>query len=128
MYSTFHVSIGEGTLCLKGTIVKTQDGINIYIGGGKKTHIGTTVISQPRSSLTGDGSTSCTTSVLNILGHKDDEIALPIAEEICKHFKETTVVTAGIHIDKATTQVIEKFKWYGTQIIPLIIEQLNGKK
>ncbi len=128
MYSTFHVTIGEGALSLKSTIIKTQDGINIYIGGGKKTHIGTTVISQPRSSLTGDGSTSCTTSVINVIGHKDDKIAIPVAEEICKHFKETTVVTAGIHIDKATLEVIDILKWHGTQIIPLIIEKLSEKK
>lgn len=125
MHSTYHVSIGEGILCLKSTIVKTQDGINIYIGGGDKTHIGTIVISQPRPSLTGDGSTSCTTSMFNILGHKDVEIAIPIAEKICKHFKETTVVTAGIHIDKAAAQDIENLKWHGMQIIPLIIEALK---
>ncbi|AOT72040.1 hypothetical protein [Geosporobacter ferrireducens] len=125
MYATFHVSVGEDSLHLKSSIVRTQDGINIYVGGGGKTHIGTTVISQPRPSLTGDGSRSCTTSVFNILGHKDDEIAVPIAEEICKHFNEVTVVTAGIHIEKATVIDIEKLKGYGIQMISLIIAAIE---
>ncbi|MBB6216094.1 hypothetical protein HNQ80_002193 [Anaerosolibacter carboniphilus] len=128
MYSTFHIQFGEGSLCLKSSIVKTQDGIHIYVGGGEKAHIGTTVISQPRPSLKGDGRTSCTTSVFNILGHKDDEIAIPIAEEICKYFNETTVVTAGIHIGQATAQDIEQLKWYGTQITILIIRAINEEQ
>jgi gallate decarboxylase subunit D len=126
MYTTFHISIGEGSLRLESTIIKTQDGINIFIGGGERIHVGTTVISQPRPSLTGDGSTSCTTSVINLLGHKDDEIAIPVAEEICKHFKETTVVTAGIHIDNATAQYIEELKSNRMQITSMIIEAIEG--
>jgi gallate decarboxylase subunit D len=128
MYTTFHISIGEGSLCLNSTTIKTEDGINIFIGGGEKIHIGTTVISQPRPSLTGDGSSSCTTSVINLLGHKDDEIAIPIAEEICKHFKETTVVTAGVHIDNATAQHIEQLKNNRAQITSMIIDSLEGRR
>lgn len=126
MYSAFNVSFGEGSLSLESTIIKTQDGISIYIGGGEKAHIGTTVISQPRASLTGNGSISCTTSVINILGHKDDEIIIPIAEKVCKHFNETTVVVAGIHIDRARALEIEKLKRNGDRIASLIIESIEA--
>ena len=66
--------------------------------------------------------------MFNILGHKDDLIAIPIAEEICKQFKETTVVTAGVHIDNATAQDIEQLKSYGNQITSLIVAAIKGQK
>jgi hypothetical protein len=43
-----------------------------------------------------------------ILGHKNDEIGIPIVEEIRRHFKETTVVITGIHIDNATAEYIDQ--------------------
>ena len=54
------------------------------IQGGDKPHIGCTVQSVPRPSLTGNGTISATSSVLNLTGHKDldglaDEIVSGIA-------------------------------------------------
>jgi len=127
MYTTIEVSVGEGCLCIKSTIVKTNDGISIYIGGGQKPHIGTVVISQPRKSLTGDRVIKCTTSVINTLGHKDDEIAIPIAEEICKKFEVTTVVTAGVHIDDANDLDIKQLKSNSEILMSLMTSAIEEK-
>ncbi|KPU43147.1 hypothetical protein OXPF_33970 [Oxobacter pfennigii] len=128
MYKTFRINISQGNLILDCSAIRTSDGIIIYIGGGEKAHIGSTVISQPRLSLTGNGNVSCTTSVINILGHKDDAIAVPVSEAICRHFNETTVVTAGVHIDNAGPSDIEKFIRMRDEIILKIIKAIESDK
>ena len=91
-------------------VVQTISGLNIYLGGGEEPHIGTVAVSIPRPSLTGDGSTSCTTSVFNLISHKDDVLAIPLAEELSRQLNQVVVVTAGMHIEKATTEEITRIK------------------
>lgn len=54
---------------------KIGEDILLYVKGGEKPHIGCTVIAVPRPSLSGNGQTSATSSVLNLTRHKDE--ALP---------------------------------------------------
>ena len=44
----------------------------ICLKGGERPHLGCVVQTEPRVSLTGDGSVSATSSVLNFPGHKDE--------------------------------------------------------
>lgn len=55
------------------------DDLCITVQGGKS-HIGCTVLAIPRESLTGEG-ISCTSSVINVSGHKDEEICRYVAEK-----------------------------------------------
>ena len=90
--------------------VEVGDDLLILVHGGDKEHIGSVVMSVPRLSITGDGSTSCTSSVLNLLGHKDEELLRPICEYYCK--KENKVVTCigGFHVDDMTQEQILELK------------------
>lgn len=110
MLDIFHERMEEGKYSLEAVLVKNTEGVNVYLGGGEKSHIGTVVISQPRISLSGNGSISCTTSTFNLLGHKDDEAAVPLAEMLCKALNQVVVVTAGIHIHSASSEEIDLFK------------------
>ena len=103
-------------------MTKTQDGVNIYIGGGEKSHIGTIVVSQPRCSLKGDGSISCTTSVYNLVGHKDDGIAIPLAEELCRKINQVVVVSAGVHVENAASKDIEKLIKNGEELTAKLLK------
>lgn len=123
MNNIFQENIGEGPLNLKAVVIKTHEGINIYLGGGAIYHIGSVVISQPRPSLTGDDTVSCTTSVFNLLGHKDDHLAVSLAEYLCRNLSQVVVVTAGVHIDNATIEDIETFK----RLLQEIREAILGK-
>jgi hypothetical protein len=127
MKEVFVETAGEGRLKLKAVVTAVPEGVNIYLGGGEKPHIGTVVISQPRQSLKCDGSTSCTTSVFNLLGHKDDGIAIPLAEEICKRLNRLVVVTAGVHIDNATIEDIERLKNSGRLLTDMILRHFIKK-
>ena len=69
---------------LKVQVNRLGQDYNIVLQGGDKPHIGCTVLSVPRPSLTGDGSISATSSTLNVTGHKDDILCRYLAEEVCR--------------------------------------------
>jgi hypothetical protein len=50
----------------------------------------------------------CSTSVVTLLGHKDDQIAYSAASLICKTTRKNTCVIAGIHVDNITGSEIKK--------------------
>ncbi len=70
-------------------------------------HIGSAVMAIARPSLTGEGM-SATSSVLNRLGHKDEEIARRIAENVAASLNCAVVCTCGIHMDGITPEQIRQ--------------------
>jgi hypothetical protein len=94
-------SAGSGLHRVELTATMTGAGIVAQLYGGHKPHVGAVAFSQPRPSLTGSGRLSCNTSVLPLLGHKDDEVAKPAAEELAKAFNQPVVVIAGLHVENA---------------------------
>lgn len=79
----------------------------LSISGGRP-HIGCTVLALPRKSLRNDGSESCTSSVLNVPGHKDEEICRLLAERAAVKYQAVTVCTGGVHLDGITAAQIEE--------------------
>jgi hypothetical protein len=100
------LSVGEGRHRVEITAVLTGDGVSVLITGGERPHVGAVVMCVPRNSLSGEG-ISCDSWILPVPGHKDTEAAQPVAEMICRALGQTTVVTAGIHIDKAVGWELE---------------------
>ena len=78
--------------------------ILIVLRGGDKPHIGSCVLSIPRPSLKNDKKISCTSSVLNVIGHKDEFICRIVAENFCKNFNKTVICTGGFHVDNLTEE------------------------
>lgn len=78
--------------------------------GGDQPHVGCAVLSVPRESLNGDGSASCTSSVLNVTGHKDEQLCRYVAETLCKCHGVTVVCTGGFHKDNITPEEIREVK------------------
>ena len=71
----------------------------VSLRGGQKPHIGCTVLAIPRLSLSGDGSNSATSSVLNVTGHKDETLCRYLAEKIASAKNAVVVCTGGFHMD-----------------------------
>ncbi|MCD8077839.1 MAG: hypothetical protein LUE63_05615 [Lachnospiraceae bacterium] len=69
-------------------------------------HIGSAALAVARPSLTGQGQ-STTTSVLNCVGHKDDAVAVHLAEAVSKAIGCTAVCVCGIHVDGLSPEGIE---------------------
>ena len=84
------------------------DDILITVSGGDKPHIGTAVLTVPRPSLTGDGSVSATSSVLNVTGHKDEDICRILAEKASKKYGVTAVCIGGFHIDHISAEQVKE--------------------
>lgn len=94
------IKLSFTTILIK--INKIGNDHNIIVEGGEKPHIGCTVISIPRPSLKGDNSISCTSSIFNVTGHKDELICRALSEKITKKYNSISVCTGGIHIDNIT--------------------------
>ncbi len=78
----------------------------IALYGGAKPHIGCTVLAVPRPSLAGSGEISVTSSVINVTGHKDEEICRYAAEQTARKKNAVTVCTGGFHMDGITKDQI----------------------
>lgn len=70
----------------------------ITVSGGKA-HIGSCVLAVPRPSLSDPEEPGCTSSIINVTGHKDELICRKLAESICLRNRRTVVCTGGFHID-----------------------------
>lgn len=82
--------------------------VMMCVQGGDRPHIGCTVQTVPRPSLTGVGSVSVTSSVMNLTGHKDETLCRKLAEQVCRAFNCTVVCTGGFHVDDMSPQQIEE--------------------
>ncbi len=82
--------------------------ILIVIRGGDKPHIGSCVMSIPRPSLCDEKNFSCTSSVLNVVGHKDEKICRLVAESFCKKFQVAVICAGGFHVDNLTSEKISE--------------------
>jgi hypothetical protein len=99
-----HVSFttGAGRLRVWGTAFFSSGGLSVNCVGGDRPHIGAVAIGIPRPSLARSGRRSATTSVFAVTGHKDDELARSMANELARRLGVTAVVVAGVHIAHAT--------------------------
>jgi hypothetical protein len=88
------------------TIVPMGDDVALAVYGGERPHIGCTVLAVPRESLTGTGR-SATMSTLNRMGHKDDVVATAVAQQVAARLDCAVSCSCGIHIDRASPQLIE---------------------
>ncbi|MBQ3664195.1 MAG: hypothetical protein II914_08715 [Clostridia bacterium] len=89
--------------------------------GGEKPHVGCAVASVPRPSLSGNGQNSCTSSVINLTGHKDEFLCRRIAESLCVHYCVTVICTGGVHLDSITEEQITMIKDSVSDLIEQII-------
>lgn len=91
---------------LRVGIKRIGEDLLLSVEGGQQPHIGCVIQSVPRPSLTGDGSCSATSSVLNLTGHKDEYLCRKLSEQICAACQTTVVCTGGVHIDQITKEEI----------------------
>ncbi len=93
---------------LKIEIKSVGEDILILVIGGDKPHIGSAVLAIPRPSLRDDTEISCTSSVLNVVGHKDEKICRYLAESFCRKYNAVTVCAGGFHCDNLTPAQIQE--------------------
>jgi gallate decarboxylase subunit D len=99
---SFAVSVRKGKFKVNAAIHEMGPDILVAVWGGTYPHIGAIGMAQVRQSLKSAEETSATSSVFTFLGHKEDELAKPLAEEITRKLARNAIVVAGIHWDSLT--------------------------
>ena len=97
----------------------------ICLKGGDRPHLGCVVQTEPRVSLTGDGSVSATSSVLNFPGHKDEVICRWMAEKVSKELGKRVVCTGGFHKDGISEKEIREVQESVVRLTEKAIEGLQ---
>lgn len=100
----FELSLSFSRLSIE--LFPVGDDLSVIVSGGSRPHIGCTVLAVPRPSLTGSGKLSCTSSVINVTGHKDEILCRRIAEKIACKYNCITVCSGGFHQDHLTSEEI----------------------
>lgn len=86
---------GKHRVWLKKEVL--DDGIVYILGGGDTSHIGGTVIKEPKKEI----------QTMGVEGHRDLEVLIPLAEAASKKYGLRVAVTGGIHINNASKSDIE---------------------
>ncbi len=90
-------------LVLTMSAIPMGEDLCVALYGGGRPHIGAMAISQPRPSLADPAVGSATTSVVAVLGHKEDMLARQVSARLAAALNVVVAVTCGIHVDAATT-------------------------
>jgi hypothetical protein len=94
---------------LTASVCRAGHDVVIVVSGGSRPHVGSVVLAQPHPAPCDRQGGSPTLSVLSISPHRDEPIARPIAESVCRASGRTTVVTAGVHEDDIDRDGIQSY-------------------
>lgn len=100
-YACLPFSAGTGRHRVWGSALFSAGSVSVNLLGGDAPHVGAVAVAVPRASLARQGRRSSTTSVLALVGHKDDELARTMASDLARGLAVTAVVTAGVHLRRA---------------------------
>jgi len=94
-------SAGAGRHRVWGNALFSVGSVSVNLLGGDAPHVGAVAVAVPRTSRARPAQWSSTTSVLALVGHKDDELARTMASDLARGLGITAVVTAGVHLRRA---------------------------
>lgn len=97
----------------------------LILQGGERPHIGCTVLAVPRDSLKEDGSRSSTASVINVTGHKDEELCRYAAERVAAALNTVTVCSGGFHMDHISQDQIREVRRAVEELVKKLVDS-NG--
>jgi hypothetical protein len=117
------ISIKEGRFKLEAAVRPLGPDLLVAVWGGTHPHIGAVALALPRPSLRDKKKTSATSSVLTLLGHKEDGTAKMISEALAAALKQNVVVTVGIHWDNLKAEEIGRVVKLTERLATKIIEK-----
>ena len=106
---------------IKANVTHAGEDLVIVVTGGTQPHVGTIVLAQP----CGSDRSGVSCSVITIPPHKEEPVARPIAEAVCKASGQVTVVTAGIHENDLDTAGIRIYLDLAVQMASELAERFR---
>jgi len=97
----------------------------VILSGGDTPHIGSVAVALPRPSLADAGKISSTSSVYNVVGHKEQAIAQQVSEVLSAQLNRQVVVIAGFHIDNISTEGIAQVLENCDGLARMILKELE---
>jgi hypothetical protein len=122
----FVVAVQEGRFRLEALGASMGPDLLVAVWGGTHPHIGAVALALPRPSLQNKKKTSATSSVLTLLGHKEDVTAKMVSEALAATLKQNVVVTAGIHWDNLGPEDIGAINELTKKLVGKIIAKTEG--
>jgi gallate decarboxylase subunit D len=117
------ISIKEGRFKLEASVQTLGPDMLVAVWGGTHPHIGAVALALPRPSLRDKKKTSATSSVLTLMGHKEDVTSKIISETLAAALKRNVVVTVGIHWDNLKAEEIQTIVNMTERLTRKIIEK-----
>ncbi|MCU0578452.1 MAG: hypothetical protein MUF69_02795 [Desulfobacterota bacterium] len=122
----FVVAVQEGRFRLEALGASIGPDLLVAVWGGTHPHIGAVALALPRPSLQNKKKTSATSSVLTLLGHKEDVTAKMVSEALAATLKQNVVVTAGIHWDNLGPEDIGAINELTKRLIAKIVDKAEA--
>lgn len=110
---------------LSVSVFSLGDDLAVLLYGGEREHIGSAVLSVPRLSLKDDGTVSCTSSVLNLPGHKDEAICRMVSESLSASLGKTVLAAGGFHVDNLSKEDIKEVIDAVSAVMPSLVSELR---
>ncbi|MBN2791423.1 MAG: hypothetical protein JXQ81_02840 [Desulfuromonadales bacterium] len=107
MSEAFSTSETCGRISVTLQAIPMGNDLLIALHGGDRSHIGAVAVSQPRSALK-VGDVGASTSVITILGHREDQLARDVAHRIAGETGVIATVACGIHFDQINVREIKQ--------------------
>ncbi|SIO93382.1 hypothetical protein [Vibrio spartinae] len=98
----------------------------VTIHGGDAAHVGAVALAQPRASLQDASKVSASTSVLCVLGHKEDLLAHRTAQVMAAALNCVVSVSCGIHIDQAKPEHLTQIPDMVDTLVHQLIDRLQA--
>jgi gallate decarboxylase subunit D len=118
------LSRSRGRIALRLTAVRLGADLTVTLSGGDRPHIGAVAVSQPRPSLQQGAGTSATTSVIALLGHKEDELARQVAARVAVVTTGVVCVACGIHVEAIGAAELEDVRVLADELASELLARL----
>ena len=122
------IAVAKGRISINSRAFLVGEDLCVIISGGDSPHIGCVTLSVPRPSLSYKNKISSTTSILNLIGHKDDEAAKYVSETLASRLNKNVVVTCGIHVDNIKPEEIHITIELIKELTDKLMESLVNRK
>ena len=115
----------QGGFSIEGLLQRLGNDYLLSIWGGTA-HIGAVAMAQPRPSLANPDRLSATVSVFCYVGHKEDELAKKVSQQLAAELGAKVVVAAGLHWDDLGGDDIEQVVANVMKLAEMILEDLKA--
>lgn len=117
---------GVHTVTVTGLLLGAD--LCLAFGGGTNAHIGAVALATPRPSLEDKARISASSSVLCVIGHKEDLLARALSLKAATCLNCRVSVSVGLHIDGADKNDIDLLQENCNAALDLLIIKLEQTK